>query len=383
MVEDALRLLVSDEFTIEQTIEAGRVIVAKRHVPHGASILQDSSPVAHVILRPYRREVCAYCFAYDRGRDWKTRLNDAGVVFCSATCNHKWHQNVGDLGYKAHAVVESFLRRQQKWFGGSNADDSTVDVDMGGVVDLPASDVNSYDHVHQAWQDAESNGKIIIGHRTGKTHLKAAKCILRQATELPVDADSPHFLLSAVLTAYSLASNENVDANVLATSSIPSLSPLVEDVSTFESSVSLLQYIRSYTLLLAILPVELLPFVQPSLFRDLASKASYNAFSIRPSGNSDGEESGEYLGWGLWPTASVFNHSCIPNVRKERRGREWHFYADCQNGGNTVQPGEELCITYLGGDEKEMSVVERRKKLSEEWAFFCRCERCTAGGLSF
>ena len=42
-----------------------------------------------------------------------------------------------------------------------------------------------------------------------------------------------------------------------------------------------------------------------------------------------------------------------------------------------VEPGAELCISYL--DEHEaatLSTAERRAKLQETYLFHCTCERC-------
>ena len=44
-----------------------------------------------------------------------------------------------------------------------------------------------------------------------------------------------------------------------------------------------------------------------------------------------------------------------------------------------VEPGAELCISYL--DEHEaatLSTAERRAKLQETYLFHCTCERCVA-----
>lgn len=41
-----------------------------------------------------------------------------------------------------------------------------------------------------------------------------------------------------------------------------------------------------------------------------------------------------------------------------------------------MEKGEELCISYMGGDEVELDLRERRKRLSETWVFECGCIRC-------
>lgn len=370
---------ISDLFLIKQSGSAGRAAIARKAIPQGTLVLQDSSTVAHVIFRPYRREVCAYCFAYDRGREWKLRISAAGVTFCSTTCQDQWKRDTGNVGLEAHVAVENFLRQQQKRLGGNGDDyDHDSDVDMGGLGPHDGSNRLSLEHdeIDRAWDRAEKNTKLISRARSSSSVSKESKRLLRQAMELSVDADLPYYLLSGILKEYELAAVDKADVVIPKANYVPSLSALAEDISIFTSEPSLVQYARGYTLLMAILPLQLLPYVQPTLCRDIASRASHNAFTIRPPSESDGEQSGEFLGLGIWPRAAIFNHSCAPNVRKERRGRAWHFFIDSQSSGNGVGSGEELCITYLGGDENDLNVSERRRKLKEEWDFFCCCIRC-------
>lgn len=128
--------------------------------------------------------------------------------------------------------------------------------------------------------------------------------------------------------------------------------------------------------LLAQLPVTLVPSLVPEVIQTLQNAAAHNSFSIRPALNS-GAYNAEYLGWGLWTTGSIWNHSCAPNVAKARVRDRWVFVVDSNvNGGVGVSIGEELCISYLGGDEKELGVSERRKRLQDAWGFECQCDAC-------
>ena len=108
-------------------------------------------------------------------------------------------------------------------------------------------------------------------------------------------------------------------------------------------------------------------------WRALAGLGSSNTRRTETGGQEgeDEEPGSEILGFGLWPSASYWNHSCSPNVRKQRHGRAWRFWADRQ-----VETNEELCISYLGGDEKQMSVGQRRERLKSWWGFDCACRKC-------
>jgi SET and MYND domain-containing protein len=112
--------------------------------------------------------------------------------------------------------------------------------------------------------------------------------------------------------------------------------------------------------------MEMLPSVTASVCRQTVARDSNNSFGIR----SLEDDGCEYFGWGVWPEASFFNHSCQPNVGKRRVGREWQFWA-----ARDIECGEELLISYLGGDEEDLDHVGRRDRL-RVWGFDCSCSRC-------
>jgi hypothetical protein len=106
--------------------------------------------------------------------------------------------------------------------------------------------------------------------------------------------------------------------------------------------------------------------VNHDLFRQVLYREMSNSFGIwDPSEGSDQE----LLGWALHPKAVYFNHSCEPNIRKVRQGRNMVFIAE-----HNIEEGEELCITYGSVAEP---IEERRNRLLENYSFWCQCSRCT------
>jgi SET and MYND domain-containing protein len=144
---------------------------------------------------------------------------------------------------------------------------------------------------------------------------------------------------------------------------------LADDKTPYHSSDDLGAFTRTYLHLLAILPLPLLPLLTVETLITLSSRDSHNSFGIR-SLEDDGSE---FFGYGCWPAASYFNHSCGPNIRKNREGRTWFFRA-----GRDIEKGEELCITYLSGEERKLSRGKRLLRLKKTWGFDCACERCEA-----
>ncbi|KPI43492.1 putative protein lysine methyltransferase SET6 [Cyphellophora attinorum] len=214
----------------------------------------------------------------------------------------------------------------------------------------------SADVARQKWEQAARVSDELRLAREAPKLSKSQRQLLRQHSEVKsIEPDIIAYLLSTGLVRHSTT----------ATSALMELAP---NDKVYESA-SLDEHVRAFHLLTAILPMEMLSSISASLCTEYVSRASHNAFSIRPT--ADGDHSGEFLGYGVWPEASFFNHSCNPNVRKVRNGRQWSFTV-----ARDVEQGEELCITYLGGEEKELDVVERRKRLQTEWGFMCGCERC-------
>ena len=247
-----------------------------------------------------------------------------------------WKEEHGDVHVEALRAVESFIQRNQ------HHDEDRMELD--GEDSL-------------TWERASEIGAAIFTARSSATPSKMDRKLLARHASGQVEPDILYFLASGCFMS-AASGSERVDSLLT-----------LEDNSQVYATASLNAHIRAYLQLLTVLPLPLLPHLRADVCHELISRASHNAFSIRPS--SDGEHSGEFLGYGVWPEASFFNHWCVPNIAKERRGRRWSFYTS-----RDVGAGEELCITYLGGDEKDLDVRGRRKRLHDEWGFFCDCVGC-------
>ncbi|KAH9593523.1 SET domain [Trypanosoma melophagium] len=102
------------------------------------------------------------------------------------------------------------------------------------------------------------------------------------------------------------------------------------------------------------------------------SHAFFDRISAAAQCNSFGlfDAKGDCIGVALYPEASYFNHSCLPNLcRVKCRGRLAAFYAL-----RKIRKGDPLTICYV--DVQEKSSAERRRILLESYRFFCQCERC-------
>jgi len=341
----------SDLFEIRHTPHSGRAVFAKQDIPANTLVWRSEDLTLDVLLREYRREVCGECFNYEHGRDLKIRDQAVGFVFCSPECQIQWRERVGEIGIQAWTAAEKLVK------GRSKEDTEMVDIA------LPRPKPKE---IERAWERTKEQAALIRVAREGerdavtgtnegvkvtKQHRKA----LQKALTQPLSPDTMSFCISGVLWKYN---NPQDWDRVVA---------LATDDTPYHNSDDLIAFTRSYLHLLAILPLPLLQHITPETLFLLSTRDSHNSFGIR-SLEDDGSE---FFGYGCWPAASYFNHSCGPNIEKSRVGRVWHFRA-----GRDIEQGSELCITYLSGEERKLSRGKRMKVLKGNWGFQCGCERC-------
>jgi hypothetical protein len=77
------------------------------------------------------------------------------------------------------------------------------------------------------------------------------------------------------------------------------------------------------------------------------------------------------LGGGVYPTVSLCNHSCNPNVVRHSAGRTCIVRAV-----RTIKKGEEIVDNY-GPHFLSDNLEERQKHLETQYFFRCTCEACT------
>lgn len=113
---------------------------------------------------------------------------------------------------------------------------------------------------------------------------------------------------------------------------------------------------------------ELCPNADPMVVENLIQVWVLNCF----------EYSDDPQGYSTYFFSSFMSHSCHPNA-------VWHY-----DGANHVlrarreiNPGDEVCISYLPEAQLLQSAPVRRMELHETKRFWCTCERCRAGETDF
>jgi SET and MYND domain-containing protein len=338
----------SPHFLLKESPRCGRGLFASQAIPVGTPLLSTSFVPLSLIKRQYRKEVCANCFAYETGRSLKIRDGGTNFSFCETPCNDQWTTDTPPLVAEAWSIVESFIKRKTSKAGQADAT-SPPAVERKPT---PAE-------IDGAWHAVADTAHFILQARAGSTakpHVRALQSVL---TMMP-QPDALCFLLSGVVVYH--------EGHRVPEEHHPweYIQALTEDTAPYEGEFHLKSHVCSYLQLLALVPAPMLPSVTPAVCRIAMAQDSNNSFGIR-SLEDDGSE---FFGWGVWPEASFFNHSCRPNVGKRRVGRAWNFWA-----ARDIECDEELLISYLGGDEDDLDQAGRRDRLSF-WGFDCSCSRC-------
>ncbi|KAF2186470.1 SET domain-containing protein [Zopfia rhizophila CBS 207.26] len=347
----------SDLFMIHHTPHSGRAVFAARDIPADTLVWRSNDLTLSVLLREYRREVCGECFSYDYGRDLSIRDQTVGFAFCSEECKNKWRQHNGETGVQAWTIVEKLVK------GRSKEDSEMVDIGLPrpkpkeiraaweGVAAQSALIRVARQGERDKYTTSNGDAEVSRGVAVTKQHRKA----LQKALLQPINPDVMSFCVSGILWKYNKPEEWE---RVLS---------LETDATPYHNADDLKAFTRSYLHLLAILPLPLLDLVTVENLFIFSTRDSHNSFGIR----SLDDDGAEFFGYGCWPTASYFNHSCGPNIEKTRFGRAWEFRA-----GRDIEEGEELCITYLSGEERKLSRGKRLLILRRNWGFACGCGRC-------
>ncbi|KAF1816506.1 SET domain-containing protein, partial [Eremomyces bilateralis CBS 781.70] len=354
VAEDAPQLPpTSPLWVIKPVSGAGNGVFALQHLPDSTALLSTSFVPMYTINREYRREVCGYCFLYDDGKNLRIRNSLAGFSFCSLTCQNAWNLENGLTRTVVWEPLETYIKKRH----GKSAE----------LDELPNADDRrpSPLEISNAWEECST--KLALVRPGIFPPCKDARGARHAISKTTVHPDTLSFLASGhhALSGNGLTSFPPTPLET-------SLRHLAQSQAAYPSAHDLALHTIAHLQLAMLLNLSSLTTRNDStqLSHTLTAVAACNAFGLRPPVAQDPDRS-EYFGWGLWPEASFFNHSCEPNVAKERVGREWRFWA-----AREVRQGEELCISYLGGEEGEMTREERQGRLKVEWGFECCCARC-------
>ncbi|KAF9224834.1 SET domain-containing protein [Gyrodon lividus] len=356
---------------LRTTTFGGRSLFAICGIKPGTRIHSSEAPFAHVIYKDYRREVCAQCFAYSASdqtpltvgapRTWNVKWIREGATtawFCNEICKEIWEcDEASSLLMEVDAILTKSRTATRK-------KSKTPQDEVKVKAMLPSFEAcdKTIDQaiIDQAWETAEA----LVSSKAGLTLYFSALNLEDMELEIA------RLFASAIVHRYSSDRLDPSDPS----QPIPRKpwSQLLDLQKNELPSVRTRPYmlsahLRIYAFLHHALPRYLKPYM--NTIREVLSRDTGNSFGIW-----DGDRREEMMGWGIWISASYFNHSCTPNIRKMRQGRVLHFEATRE-----IQAGEELCISYIDTDAP---ADQRRRELEGSWFFTCRCCRCEKELLS-
>ncbi|KAK9457849.1 hypothetical protein V1511DRAFT_491030 [Dipodascopsis uninucleata] len=341
-------------FRIAPTPYGGRGCYATEQIPARKLIHVAVTPFTSVIIRDFKKEVCAYCFKYDLGRTWKFK-SEGGLWFCTEECQSKWHSEEDPSG----EIIEVFqdidktvatARKKAFKISATEMDHDFVPEDFS----FEPKDVEAL------WDQIEQLLRQPLDENPLHNQITKYKVLALE----DVEYDSVRLVAVAIVRMY----QEKTGCCSLSFSSWERFMNLEShEFDLLNKLPALLEvHIRVYIFLKEVMRSKYQELVKPSTVRYILGREAANAFGIWQLPLSI---ESECLGSAIFPSASYFNHSCNPNISKERVGRSMQFTTI-----RDIQPDEELCISY--GMLTDSPVQERQKLLSDQWYFSCSCSRC-------
>ncbi|KAL1705597.1 hypothetical protein EV121DRAFT_290265 [Schizophyllum commune] len=170
-----------EPFEPRVTSYGGRGLFATKSIPAGTLLRTCPAPYASAIYAPFRKEVCAHCFAYafDAGKNAWNVKHDASPAsrFCSEACMQSW---AGEHDLSLVARVEKAVQGLAK----SSLHVKKPVVAPVMALDGAATEITMQD-LDEAWQAAEA------------MDVKAGALVLDEMEE-----EIMRFVLSAILRKY-------------------------------------------------------------------------------------------------------------------------------------------------------------------------------------
>lgn len=320
-------------YDILSTPYGGRGAFAREAIPQGTMILACAAPYAHVVYWEFRREVCAWCFAYsfESGRSkWAVRLagsehagGNGGVWFCTDACRADYicEHEVFE-GYGAEWRTEINIMIEKMLSGNSNRTTAGLAVPPAGLVYLETivpTDITP-EYLDVAWAAARDVSDKRRGWTEEMTQFEVdtARFVLDGLLRKIIEEANPSAemldRLVEVTPGYCVGAGRWADYMELQDNeyALMRTSPHM-----LASHIRVYRFLRHVTTMLPQVRSKLNEksvHVIEQLRKNLATPTDTRALLGRDSGNVFGlwdtatDEGSEMLGWGAFVFGSYFNH---------------------------------------------------------------------------
>lgn len=356
--------LLSPLFLVDNTKYGGRGCFAKFELEESQTIFECKHPLSSTIIKQFRKEVCTTCFTYQEGKTLKFKLSKQlpkqvySLYFCTQQCLQQFvNDDIDEILTTTLLNVEKYYTKGLK--NGDPPIKEPPKENLWETIDLEWKNVDLWESSIEHLPNHKLLNHLPIISDSDYTEIKYIFGILFQQFKFNhieiLSTKYYHQLNDQELKKFDLKIFDILQSNEL---------PKVEKYPYL-----LYSYINIYKFIRIIAPIEFSSFVSPQNIKRIIGSNLSNAFGIWSNSNNPQEDK-EYYGFGVYPCASFFNHSCDPNLIKMRVNNKLVFKTK-----RKIEPGEELCIDY--GNYLDEDVLIRQSQL-KEWFFDCGCTKCYA-----
>lgn len=355
---------LSPFFRVSETKYGGRGCFSTAAIPKGTVVFEAKAPLSSTILRDFRKEVCSHCFEYFGGKTLKSRIQKKNVAlyFCADECKTAFLDSDKD-----GLLVECLLDIEENYQKGLKKPEEPLREPERGH-----NNENLFREITREWDQ-------VLIWETKLAGMKPSK----RANLVPRLSENEYLEVKYVVGALYRNHQRKVSPSDLGPgylNDLPEEQKRHLELSYFDMLQSnenekivkypylLYSYINIFKFLKTTAPGVLQPYINQESIKGIIGKYLSNVFGIWSDVSDFEREDREFFGFGIFPLASFFNHSCGPNMVKSRSRNTLSFTAL-----RDIAVDEEICINYgYSTNEK----VEERRKYLEEWFFICQCDKC-------
>ncbi|WEJ95228.1 Histone-lysine N-methyltransferase set-6 [Yamadazyma tenuis] len=329
--EQAILSQISPFFQVSETKYGGKGCFSYESIPRGTDILV-SKPLGFTISKDFKKEVCHKCFNYDNGKTMKFRLSlptfkNQSICFCSEKCLS---------AFKSMKYYEVYLRSLL------NLDKLYTTFCTEEMAEVPVAGVSEFIHtIKGKWEQVEQWDASVLKTKPTKWQKLIPKITETEYLEIK-------YVLGVLHKLY-IRDTEEEEPQEKFLSELSQTDAFVFESRLFDLLQSneiskvlkfknlLVSYITIFKFIRLTSPPQFQKFINPLDIRLIIGNNLTNAFGIWTLNEGDKD----FLGFGVYPSGSFFNHSCTPNIIKRRINNELHFLTLAD-----IQKNDELCIDY-------------------------------------
>lgn len=360
VVNDLNRL--SPLFLVSTTKYGGRGCFANKELENSETIFECKAPISSTIIKPFKKEVCTTCFQYQNGKTLKFKISKKlskethSLYFCEQDCLQEFvNQDIDEILTLSLLNVEKYYLQGLK--KGEPKLKEPPKENLLQTIDSEWKKVEKWISSIEKLNSQKLLNQLPTVSDSDYTEIKYIFGVLFQQFKYQ-QVDFP------LTKYYHELDNEETKKFDLRMFDLLQSTDLVK---VQKYPYLLYSYINIFKFVRILAPMELQPFITPENIKQIIGKNLSNAFGIW-SQTDNSHEDKEFFGFGVYPCASFFNHSCDPNLIKIRNNNKLIFKTK-----RKIQPGEELCIDYGNYLDEDVSVRQAQLK---EWFFDCSCTKC-------